>query len=110
MAESPARRVMPQLVLQYDEVKCRAASGSRLGNLTDAVQQSHLLEQARSKSSADVAQHDGLARFNSQDMSRIHAHISATADERLYFGHRPRKRGHECARGRLPSSKVLVAL
>src|SRR5580704_12665677 len=87
-----------------------AASRNRSGNLPDSPEQTQLLQQARRDSTANVSQHHGLARFNSKDVRRIHTHIRATDDDRLYTGHRPRKRGHESARSGLLNSKFFVTL
>ena len=53
-------------------MKRTAASRNPAGNLTDSPEQTQLLQQPRGDSTADVAQHHHLARFNSKDMSRIH--------------------------------------
>ena len=95
-------------VLKYDDVKLSAASRNLSGNLADSPEQTQLLQQPRGDSTADVTDHDGLARFNSEDMSRVHTHISATNDDCLYIWQRPRKLGHQRSRSRLPSSEVSV--
>src|SRR5262249_3019315 len=71
--------------------------------------QPHLPQQPGSDSTANITHHDCLARFDSKYMSRIHTHIGATDDDRPNIRQRPRKRGHQCARSRLPTGKILVA-
>jgi hypothetical protein len=97
-------------VLKYDDVKFTAASKNLSGNFTDSSEKSQLLQQSRCDSAAEVTHHDGLPRLNSKYMSRVHTHIGATNDDRLYIGQRLRKRGHQCARSRLLSCKVFVTL
>src|SRR5262249_42449606 len=96
-------------VWDYDNVKPPAASRDLFGNLADSSEQTQLLQQPGSDSTANITHHDCLARFDSKYMSRIHTHIGATDDDRPNIRQRPRKRGHQCARSRLPSGKILVA-
>ena len=95
-------------VLKYDDVKLPAASRDLSGNLSDSPEHTQLLQQPWRDSTADVAHHDGFARFNSEYMSRVHTHVGATNDDRSYIRERLRKRGHELARSRRASSKVFV--
>src|SRR5580692_9519087 len=95
-------------VLKYDDVKFPAASWNLSGNLADAPEQTQLLQQPRCNSTADVTDHDGLARLNSKYMSRINTHISATDYDGLHIWQRPRKRWHKGAFSRLLSGKVFV--
>jgi hypothetical protein len=97
-------------VLHQDDVKLAAASRDLASNLTDSVEQTQLFQQPGRNSAADVPQHDGLARFDSEDMTRIRTHIGATDDDRLYIRHRPRKRGQKRASSKLLRSEVFVPL
>ena len=102
---------MPQIgVLKYDEVKLCSASRNLSGNLPDSSEQTQLFQQTWGDSPADIAHHDGLARFDSKYVGRIYTHIGATDDDRLYIWQRPRERRHECALSRLPNSKFFVTL
>jgi len=57
---------------------------------------------------ADVAHYDGFARLNSNDLSRIDAHIRATDDDRLYIGQCAWKRGHQHTRSGCWAAKSLL--
>jgi hypothetical protein len=70
-------------MVKYDQVKLPAASRNRFGNLSDSSEQTKLLQQPRRDSTADVSHDDGLTRFDTKQMCRIHAHVGATDDYRL---------------------------
>jgi hypothetical protein len=82
-------------VLKYDEVKLTAAPRNLSGNFADPPEHSQLLQQSRRNSTADITDHDGLSRLNSEYVSRVYAHIRATDDDGLYAWQRTWKRRHK---------------
>jgi hypothetical protein len=94
-------------VLKNYDVELPAPSRNLSSNLTDSPEETQLLQQPRRDSTTYITDHDGLARFDSKYMSRIHTHISAPDDYCFHIGHRPRKRGHQRNRSLL-CNKISV--
>ena len=68
-------------MLKDDEVKLPTPAGDRTSNLTDAPQQTQLLQQSWRHSTADIAHHHRLPRLKSKQIGRVHTHIGATNDD-----------------------------
>jgi len=81
-------------VLKNYHVELPAPSRTLPSNLTDSPEETQLFQQPRRDSTTYITDHDGLSRFDSKYMSRVHTHISAPDDYCLHIGHRLKKRGH----------------
>ena len=92
-------------MLEDDEMKLPATSRNRSGNLADSPEHTQLLQQPWRDSTADVTDHNGFPRFNSEYMSRVHTHIGATDNNCLHIRQRTR---HKFARRRLASGKIFI--